>query len=76
MSAFDKAVTEGKRPYDLGDILEDFFGVGHPLTRVSARLCEDADCGGDRTWEECPQLRDGEPEKTGRHCPLDNEDED
>lgn len=19
----------------------------------------------------CPQLRDGEPEKTGRHCPLD-----
>ncbi len=26
---------------------------------------------GDCTWEHCPQLRDGEPEKSGRHCPLD-----
>lgn len=26
----------------------------------------------------CPQLRDGEPEATGRHCPIDtwHEDED
>jgi hypothetical protein len=30
-----------------------------------------ADTDGDCTWEGCPQLRDGEPEKTGRHCPLD-----
>lgn len=28
-------------------------------------------------WPGCPQLRDGEPKKTGRHCPLDRvEDED
>lgn len=27
---------------------------------------EDGDCD----WEDCPQLRDGEPEKTGRSCPL------
>lgn len=30
-----------------------------------------ADRDGDCTWVECPQLRDGEPEKSGRHCPLD-----
>lgn len=28
----------------------------------------DGDCFDTR----CPQLRDGEPEKTGRHCPLDD----
>ena len=27
---------------------------------------------GDCIWVECPQLRDGEPVATGRHCPLDN----
>ena len=27
---------------------------------------------GECNWEHCPQLRDGEPKKTGRHCPLDN----
>lgn len=26
---------------------------------------------GDCTWSHCPQVRDGEPQKTGRHCPLD-----
>ena len=26
---------------------------------------------GDCSWELCPQLRDGEPMKSGRHCPLD-----
>ena len=26
---------------------------------------------GDCVWSECPQLRDNEPEKTGRHCPHD-----
>lgn len=31
-----------------------------------------ADRDGDCTWELCPQNRDGEPEKTGRHCPIDN----
>jgi excinuclease UvrABC ATPase subunit len=25
---------------------------------------------------ECPQLRDGEPKATGRHCPLDVDDSD
>lgn len=26
---------------------------------------------GDCTHIQCPQLRDGEPRATGRHCPLD-----
>lgn len=30
-----------------------------------------ADRDGDCDWEGCPQLRDGEPKKSGRHCPLD-----
>jgi hypothetical protein len=31
---------------------------------------------GECFWQQCPQLRDGEPEKTGRHCPLDNREDD
>lgn len=30
-----------------------------------------ADKDGDCHHENCPQLRDNEPEATGRHCPLD-----
>lgn len=30
---------------------------------------------GDCIWSNCPQNRDGEPRKTGRHCPLDLHDE-
>ncbi len=32
-----------------------------------------ADDDGDCCWKDCPQLRDGEPYKTHRHCPLDKE---
>ena len=31
---------------------------------------------GDCSWELCPQNREGEPKKSGRHCPLDHCDED
>jgi hypothetical protein len=31
------------------------------------RAAQDGDCD----WPECPQIRDGEPEKSRRHCPLD-----
>jgi hypothetical protein len=33
---------------------------------------KDGECG--KSW--CPQLRDGEPVKSGRHCPLDMGSED
>lgn len=36
-----------------------------PLTRCAAG--RDGECG----HAQCPQLRDGEPRASGRHCPLD-----
>lgn len=36
-------------------------------TRSWCHAGRDGDCG----WKDCPQIRDGEPHKTGRHCPLD-----
>jgi hypothetical protein len=33
-----------------------------------------ADGDGHCAWEYCPQLRDNEPAKSGRHCPLDTFD--
>lgn len=32
-----------------------------------------SDADGECTWKGCPQLRDGEPRATGRHCPLDHD---
>lgn len=31
-----------------------------------------SDDDGDCTWPHCPQLRDGEPKRSRRHCPLDH----
>lgn len=39
------------------------------LTRCAAG--RDGDC----IHAQCPQLRDGEPERSGRHCPLDTGDD-
>lgn len=41
--------------------------VAQALTRCAAG--RDGECG----HAQCPQLRDGEPAATGRHCPLDRE---
>lgn len=30
---------------------------------------------GECIWKRCPQLRDGEPAKSGRHCPLDTRED-
>lgn len=46
-----------------------------PLRRLEIETRDEhchADSDGDCEWAKCPQLRDGEPKKTGRHCPLDN----
>jgi len=42
------------------------IGPEPPLKRCAAH--SDGDC----VHKQCPQLRDGEPTKSGRHCPLDN----
>lgn len=31
---------------------------------------------GECNHRQCPQIRDNEPEKSGRHCPIDNHDDD
>lgn len=38
--------------------------------------CCQADRDGDCTHKSCPQLRDGEPRRSGRHCPLDRSGDD
>jgi hypothetical protein len=38
--------------------------------------CHAASDGDFCHWVKCPQLRDGEPKATGRHCPLDTYDPD
>lgn len=39
---------------------------------LGCRAAKDGEC----RWKHCPQLRDGEPEKSRRHCPLDHPCED
>jgi len=40
----------------------DFRGSTH------CQAARDGDCD----WKLCPQERDGEPSRSGRHCPLDD----
>lgn len=42
--------------------------------RASLNRCA-ADRDGDCDHSHCPQLRDNEPAKSGRHCPLDTQDD-
>jgi hypothetical protein len=45
--------------------------AGEPTyIEVRTTACH-AGSDGDCSWSGCPQLRDGEPRATGRHCPLD-----
>ena len=37
------------------------------LQRYWCHAHKDGEC----VWDECPQLRDGEPSWSGRHCPLE-----
>lgn len=40
------------------------------MTTPKAQRCQSGK-DGECYWDGCPQLRDKEPHKTGRHCPLD-----
>lgn len=48
-------------------------GVRNADMRVYYGLAMGCHAGrdGDCTWRDCPQLRDDEPVRSGRHCPLD-----
>jgi hypothetical protein len=56
-----------------GEIVEAGRRCGLPLNLLG-QYCHSAR-DGDCTWRHCPQERDGEPKRTGRHCPLDLHEE-
>lgn len=79
----DPAVQTGMDSWSCGivvpftDRLEDAEHT-HIAAAIAAALptpapeeCCHAARDGDCEWEGCPQLADGEPAKSGRHCPLD-----
>lgn len=49
--------------------------ASNPLAEFLERRAAGERCHGARDGDcfdtRCPQLRDGEPAKSGRHCPLD-----
>lgn len=50
--------------------------IAAALTRPTRLIRCAASRDGECAHRDCPQLRDNEPGKTGRHCPLDvSEDE-
>ena len=57
-------------------ILQESPSTGREGNSIREYYGLDGDCrsggDGDCVWKHCPQLRDGEPKKSGRHCPLDN----
>lgn len=53
--------TRGKKDSNL---------ASQPMSRERCHADRDGDC----RHADCPQLRDGEPRATGRHCPLDVSD--
>lgn len=53
-----------------------FWGfVAAKIAEYDAALADNGRCRANRdgecSWSGCPQLRDGEPHKSGRHCPRD-----
>jgi len=60
-----EAVTEAVEITEAGLPAWRYDAGRRIMTRCQA--CDDGCCD----WDGCPQVRDGEPEATGRHCPLD-----
>jgi hypothetical protein len=54
-----------------GIIRELRLGPNGPMPE-RCHAARDGEC----SWAKCPQIKDGEPAKSGRHCPHDNQDED
>lgn len=71
VEAFDAVAAEARR------LLVRTPAVGDAVSRAMAYPHRSGRCragsDGDCDWPGCPQVRDGEPEKTGRPCPLLNE---
>lgn len=67
---------EGEPPYN--GRYQNQRGITFPRALPPKRVYEGCHSGrdGDCAWSECPQIRDGEPHKSGRHCPLDRVSDD
>lgn len=63
----EKAIVEAKKRLD-ADVVDRT-----KLTPYRQKLADEghcmADADGDCVWKGCPQIRDGEPMKSGRSCP-------
>lgn len=58
---------EGACPFCPGRLARETTKPDRPI--YGCHAAQDGEC----SWQHCPQNRDGEPEATGRHCPLDLE---
>jgi hypothetical protein len=54
-----------------GDASRHFVNLARNKLRSDGESRCRSDSDGDCDWPGCPQLRDGEPTRSGRHCPLD-----
>lgn len=48
---------------------------GYCQTPATCDVACHAGRDGECTWSGCPQIRDNEPEASGRHCPMDHHDD-
>lgn len=69
----NKVKEQLKHDYLEAKILGSLFDVEH--IDPSERFCH-ASQDGDCSWKDCPQIRDAEPENTGRPCPLIQDEDD
>lgn len=74
------AFSNGEPPAPKGPEAPALASDGTPKPRFSLSQhrmtrCQ-SDDDGDCDWEGCPQLRDNEPTRSGRHCPLDKHEDD
>ena len=84
----DPKLGHGTRPAEYAQRKLRAVRADHPLTTDALTVSEwggewrriltrcQAGGDGDCIAKQCPQLRDGEPRATGRHCPLDNDEGD
>lgn len=63
----NEAVKRGIHPIDAARLALMRLVSRPTSTRLRCEGASDGECN----WEQCPQLIDGEPERSGRHCPLD-----
>lgn len=68
---YDETWSDANGPYDSETEaqvkLMEYCTIALGDLASHCRGARDGEC----SWKHCPQIRDGEPHKTRRHCPLD-----